>query len=148
MGKIKLVNGIEIEVTNVELVNGTLNISTTESTVEELHNIFANKENTSLITLLTDSGVESGYKTGFTSFAGITYDAEGVKTISLFQPKDTIEARLSNAEGRVGVAEKELSQVEAKVSNAETGLTQVEESISSLQEAVDILVLESLGVEA
>ena len=139
MSKIRLVDGTEITITNIELVKGNLNISTTELTVEELHSIFWNKENTSVIILLTDNGVETGYKTGFTSFAGITFDTEGVKTVILFQPKDTIEARLSDAEGRVAVTE-------TKVSDAQEELSQVENSITSLQEAVDILVFESLGL--
>ena len=109
MQKIKLVNGMIINVTSVELVHGVLRITTAEETaekltVEELADIFSDKSNTSLITLLTESGAESGYKTGFTSFAGIIYDAEGNKTVELFQPVDATEARISNAEGAANVA--------------------------------------------
>ena len=48
---------------------------------------------------MTESEKVSGYKTGFTSFAGIEYDENGNKTVELFQPKDVTESRLSNVEG-------------------------------------------------
>ena len=99
MTKIKLTNGVVIDASEVEVVNSTLRITTTEYTVEELAEIFSNKNNTSYITLMTESEKESGYKTGFTSFAGINYDADGNKTVELFQPKDVTESRLSYVEG-------------------------------------------------
>ena len=99
MTKIKLVDGTIINASNVEVVNGTLKITTTENTVEVLHKIFSDKSKTNLITLMTESEIETGYKAGFTSFAGITYDSEGNKTVELFQPKDVTESRLSNVEG-------------------------------------------------
>lgn len=99
MTKIKLTDGTIISASNVEVVNGTLKITTTENTVEELHKIFSDKSKTSLITLMTESEIETGYKTGFTSFAGINYDVDGNKTVELFQPKDVTENRLSNVEG-------------------------------------------------
>lgn len=99
MTKIKLTNGVVIDASNVEVVYGTLKITTTEYTVEELAEIFSNKNNTSYITLMTESEKVSGYKTGFTSFAGIKYDENGNKTVELFQPKDVTESRLSNVEG-------------------------------------------------
>lgn len=104
MTKIKLTNGTIINAETVELVNGTLKITTNEHTVEELAKLFSNKENTSLITLMTESSIESGYKEGFTSFAGITYDSEGLKTVELFQPKDVTEARISSAEATANLA--------------------------------------------
>lgn len=104
MTKVKLVNGIVLNAVSVELVNGVLKIATTDHTVEELAAMFADKSNTSLITLLTENEVESGFKTGFTSFAGITYGADGVKTVELYQPADVTEARLSNAEGAANAA--------------------------------------------
>ena len=99
MTKIKLVDGTIINASMVEVVNGVLKITTNEYSVEELAEIFQDKSKTNLITLMTESEKESGYKTGFTSFAGINYDADGNKTVELFQPKDVTESRLSNVEG-------------------------------------------------
>lgn len=99
MTKIKLVDGTIINASNVEVINGTLKITTNEYSVEELAEIFKDKNKTNLITLMTESEKESGYKTGFTSFAGINYDSDGNKTVELFQPKDVTESRLSYVEG-------------------------------------------------
>jgi hypothetical protein len=99
MTKIKLTNGTIISASTVEVVNGLLKITTNEYSVEELAEIFKDKNKTNLITLMTESEKETGYKTGFTSFAGINYDADGNKTVELFQPKDVTESRLSNVEG-------------------------------------------------
>ena len=115
MTKIKLVNGTIINADNVELVNGVLNISTTEKTVEELHEIFADKSNTSVIILMTESEVEIGYKTGFTSFAGIVYNPDETKTVELFQPADVTEARISNAEGAANAANNAATELEKTV---------------------------------
>lgn len=104
MTKVKLANGGFINASAVELIHGSLRITTTEHTVEELAAIFSDKSNTSLLTFLTESDVESGYKVGFTSFAGINYDSEGNKTVELFQPADVTEARISNAEGAAKAA--------------------------------------------
>lgn len=101
---IKLVDGTTINASSVELTNGVLRITTTDKTVEELAEIFSDKSKTNLITLLTETKAESGFKTGFTSFAGITYDAEGNKTVELFQPADVTEARISSAEGTANEA--------------------------------------------
>ena len=99
MTKIKLVDGTIISASTVEVVNGVLKITTNEYSVEELAEIFKDKSKTSYITLMTESEKVSGYKTGFTYFAGINYDADGNKTVELFQPKDVTESRLSNVEG-------------------------------------------------
>lgn len=117
MTKIKLTNGTIINADSVELTNGILKITTKELTVEELATLFSDKSNTSLITLMTEGGVESGYKTGFTSFAGINYGTDGSKTIELFQPKDVTESRLSNVEATANsvinsVTDVELAMVE------------------------------------
>lgn len=112
MTKIKLTNNIIINADNVDLTNGILKITTKESTVEELANIFSNKDNTNLITLMTEGGLETGYKTGFTSFAGINYDADGSKTVELFQPKDVTEARLSNVEANANSVANSITDVE------------------------------------
>ena len=53
---------------------------------------------------MTEADVECGYKTGFTSFAGIEYDADGVKTVELFQPVDVTEKRIADAEGKANQA--------------------------------------------
>ncbi len=111
MTKIKLTNGTVINADSVELKNGILMITTKELTVEELATLFSNKENTSLITLMTENGTESGYKTGFTSFAGINY-LDGVKTVELFQPKDVTEARLSNVEATTNTVASSVTDVE------------------------------------
>ena len=113
--KIKLVDGTVINAENVDLVKGTLEISTKDHTVEELAGIFSNKETTNCITLMTESGIETGIQTGFTSFAGIDYDSEGVKTVKLFQPVDASEARIANAEGAANQAISETAELEATV---------------------------------
>ncbi len=112
MTKIKLTNGTVINADSIELTNGILKITTKELTVEELATLFSDKSNTSLITLMTEGGVESGYKTGFTSFAGINYDADGTKTVELFQPKDVTEARLSNVEATANSVVNSVTDVE------------------------------------
>lgn len=99
MTKIKLVDGTIIDAVSVDLVNGVLEIATKANTVEGLAEIFSNKKNTSLITLMTVSEVETGFMTGFTSFAGIFYAEDGVKIVKMFQPIDATEARIANAEG-------------------------------------------------
>lgn len=121
MTKVKLANGTIINAEAVELVNGILKISTMESTVEELAELFSNKENTAFITFMTESGIESGFKTGFTSFAGINYDSEGAKTVSLYQPADVTEARVSNVEGTAQQANDKADELEATV-NALLGM--------------------------
>ena len=112
MTKIKLVNGAIVNASDVKVENGTLKISTADFTVEELANLFSDKENTNLIVLMTEADVECGYKTGFTSFAGIEYDANGVKTVELFQPVDVTEKRISDAEGTANVANEKTTVLE------------------------------------
>ena len=112
MTKVKLVDGTVINAETVELVDGALKISTTELTVEELVTLFSDKNNTSVITLMTESDIESGIKTGFTSFVGINYGAKGLKTIELLQPSDDIEARIANAEANAVLATSKVSEVE------------------------------------
>ena len=112
MTKIKLTNGIIINADSVDLTNGVLRITTSEFTVEELATLFSDKNNTSHIILMTESGLETGYKTGFTSFAGINYDADGTKTVELFQPKDVTEARLSNVEATTNTVASSITDVE------------------------------------
>ena len=112
MTKIKLTNGIIINADSVDLTNGVLRITTSEFTVEELATLFSDKNHTSHIILMTESGLETGYKTGFTSFAGINYDADGTKTVELFQPKDVTEARLSNVEATTNTVASSITDVE------------------------------------
>ena len=112
MTKIKLTNGTVINAESVDLTNGILRITTKEHTVEELATLFSDKSNTSLITLMTEGGAETGYKTGFTSFAGINYDVDGAKTVELFQPKDVTEARLSNVEATTNSVASSVTDVE------------------------------------
>lgn len=101
MTKIKLTDETIIDASSVVLVEGVLKITTSDLTVEELAALFKDKEKTATIMLLTESGIVSGYKEGFTSFAGINYDADGVKTVELLQPADDTEARLAKVEGIV-----------------------------------------------
>lgn len=122
MTKIKLVDGTIINVENVDIVKGTLKIVTTEKTVEELHELFSNKENTARMVLMTESEVECGYQEGFTSFAGIEYDVNGVKTVNMFQPVDVTEARLSKAEGHIA--------------NVQAGLTETNAELNKMAEAI------------
>ena len=133
MTKIKLVNGIIINASRVELVKGVLKITTTDFTVEELAALFENKDNTNYISLLTESGEESGFKTGFTSFAGIIYDSNGAKTVELFQPKDVIEARLSVVEGNANSAI-------AVAENASIKASELEEQNLELASTVDSIL--------
>lgn len=114
MAIIKLVDGTLISASKVELVNGVLQITTSDLTVEELAALFKDKSKTNLITLLTESGKESGFKEGFTSFAGINYDTEGNKTVELFQPADVTEARISNAESTANLANATAESASAK----------------------------------
>lgn len=111
MTKIKLVDNTIINTKSVELINGVLRISTTELTVEELANIFSDKEKTNLITLMTESEIETGFQTGFTSFAGVVYDAEGNKIVALYQPVDASEQRIANAEGTSNLAMAEVNEL-------------------------------------
>lgn len=112
MTKVKLVNGAIINALEVKMENGFLKITTEENTVEELAELFANKENTNLITFMTETEIESGFKVGFTSFLGINYDADGVKTVELAQPIDVTEARLSTLEGLATALEERVLVVE------------------------------------
>lgn len=112
MTKIKLTDGTIINASTVEVVNGTLKITTAEHTVEELDALFSDKSKTNHIVLMTESGKETGYKTGFTSFAGIIYNPDKTKTIELFQPKDVTEARVANAEGTANLANEKAAEVE------------------------------------
>ena len=111
MTKIRLVDGTIVNASSVELVAGVLKITTLDSTVEELAGVFSDEENIALLTFLTESGIETGYRTGFTSFAGIDYDAAGNKTIKLFQPMDLPEARVVTAEGTAYKAMQETTEL-------------------------------------
>ena len=115
MTKVKLADGTIINASAVELDRGVLKITTSDDTVEALAELFSDKEKTSLITLLTESEIETGYKKGFTSFAGIDYDADGAKTIALFQPVDVTEARVSSAEGTANLANDKADELEETV---------------------------------
>ena len=112
MTKIKLVDGTIIDAVEVVVKSGILKITTEDHTVEELAEIFSDKEKTSLIVLMTPSGIECGYKKGFTSFAGIDYDADGLKTVELFQPVDVTEKRLSDVEGSVVQVTDDTAEIE------------------------------------
>ena len=115
MTKVKLVNGAIINALEVKMENGFLKITTEENTVEELADLFSDKEKTNLITLMTEAGTECGFKVGFTSFVGIEYDANGVKTVAMIQPADVTETRISNAEGTINLVNEEVSELESTV---------------------------------
>lgn len=127
MTKIKLTDETIIECSNVEVVNGVLKITTNEYSVEELSEIFKDKNKTNLITLMTESEKVSGYKTGFTSFAGINYDAEGNKTVELFQPKDVTEARIANAEAAANMVNEKVSSIETDITDVQLALVELYE---------------------
>ena len=150
MTKVKLLNGTIISAQTVELVEGVLKITTTEHTVEELAEMFSDKENTNLITLMTESEIESGFQTGFTSFAGILYGADGLKTVQLFQPADVTESRISNAEGVANAANsmaesakttaessnQMVSDLSTKNSDLESELTDTQIAVAELAELI------------
>ena len=150
MTKIKLVDGTIIDASSVELVSGTLKITTTEKTVEELAEIFKNKDNVNLITLLTGSGKESGYKTGFTSFGGIMYNEDDSKTVELFQPVDVTEARLSNVEGNTNLVNEKtvmLEEQNAALSAQNEVLAEQNEVIAATLDSLLTDVIPTLMVE-
>lgn len=130
MTKIKLTDGTIINASNVEVVKGVLKITTTELTVKELAELFSDKEKTNLITLMTESEIETGYKTGFTSFAGIIYGSDQSKTVELFQPVDVTEARIANAEGVANLTSAEIKKLTEEISNAQLALCEVYELMS------------------
>lgn len=140
MGKIKLANGTELNVTNVELVKGVLKISTNDLTVEKLATLFSNKDNTCFINLLTDNREESGYKKGFTSFAGISYGTDGVKTVELYQPVDATELRISNAEATASEASSIASVANSVADVANATANNASEQAVLLAEQADVLI--------
>lgn len=139
MEKIKFSDGTLINITAIEQVNGVLKITTPDHTVEELAEIFKDKSKTSLITILTESEQESGFKTGFTSFAGIMYGAEGEKTVELFQPADVTEARVSNAEGVAHVANNTATEAVNAAAAAEQTANTANEVALSATDAAEVL---------
>lgn len=136
MTKVKLVDKTIINATEVKIENGILKISTVFSSVEELAEMFVNKENTNLITFLTETEIESGFKVGFTSFLGINYDADGVKTVELAQPVDVNEARISNAEGLANQSLAKATELEKKVVVLEEGQEIQDGAIVELAEII------------
>ena len=132
MDKTKLSNGTVLNISNIEVVYGALKISTPDFTVEELAELFSAKENTALITIMTAAEQATGYKTGFTSFSGIQYDADGTKTIELFQPVDVTEQRLSNAESNIILANEAASNASAKADGTDAKVSSLEETINTL----------------
>ena len=136
MTKVKLVNGVIINALEVKMENGFLKITTEENTVEELAELFADKENTNLITLMTETEIESGFKVGFTSFVGIEYDANGVKTVELMQPSDVTEARISNAEGLANQSLETAKALEERVVVVEEGQEIQDGAIIELAEII------------
>lgn len=136
MTKIKLVDGTIVNAREVKLENGILKISTTENTVEELAELFLNKGNISLITFLTETDIESGFKIGFTSFIGITYDEDGTKTIELAQPTDVTEARISNLEGLTNQSLTKATELEERVVIVEEGQEIQDGAIVELAEII------------
>lgn len=100
MTKIKLVTGEIIACESVEIIGSVLHFTIKDKmTSEELAVLFKDKEKTSNIIFLTESGKVSGNREGFTSYAGQNIDENGVITVLLIQPRDVTEARISSAEG-------------------------------------------------
>lgn len=147
MTKIKLVDNTIINAVDVEVVKGILKITTTEHTVEELAALFSDKEKNNLITLMTESEVETGYKIGFTSFAGITYGADGLKTIELFQPVDNVEARIANLEGIANLASIEANLASTKADSASAEARNLTREVTDTQLAIAELAELVIGGE-
>lgn len=149
MTKIRLATGEIITCEDVELMYGVLKISTKEKTVEELAALFSDKEKTSCITLLTESGKEAGFKVGFTTFAGIQYGADGIKTIEMAQPADVTEARLSSAAGEaaaaVAMAEHAATEAQEAREKADTVQTSLDTAITELTMALAATAQETTG---
>jgi chromosome segregation ATPase len=139
MTKIKLVDGTIINASNVEVVNGTLKITTADFSVEELAELFGNFENTNYITLLTEGDKECGYKAGFTSFAGIVYDAEGNKTVELFQPRDVSEAKIASAAAVANMVNEKIALVETDLTDTKVALSDTEIRISNAESNVSMV---------
>lgn len=136
MEKVKLTSGLTLDIDNIYIVDGTLEIVFAPQlthTVEELVEIFSDKSATSHIVILTESGKESGFKTGFTSFAGIRYTADGYTIVELFQPKDVTEQRISKAEGAAHAAE---NAAESVVYETSKQYAQLEEQNAMLIECI------------
>lgn len=129
MTKIKLVDGTIINASSVEMVRSALHITTAEHTVEELAEIFANETNTNYIILMTESGKECGYRKGFTSFSGINYDADGNKTVELFQPANVTEARLANAEANANMANATTEALAVEVTDTQIAIAELAEML-------------------
>ena len=119
---ILLADGTIIHASEVDLSNGILRITTNDLPVEELAALFSDKSKTSLIKMLTESGMESGYEVGFTSFAGIQYGADGLKTVALFQPVDELEHRVSETEAATAMTADELVKTNVKVADVDATL--------------------------
>lgn len=130
MTKIKLVDGTIINASKVEMSHGgALHITTAEHTVEELAEIFANESNTNLITLMTESEKECGYRIGFTSFSGINYDTDGNKTVELFQPANVTEARIANAEATANMANMSAYNLATEVTDTQMAIAELAEML-------------------
>lgn len=140
MSKIKLVDGTTINIVFMEVVNGVLRIVTSEKTVEELAQLFNDKDNVCNITMLSDDDEEIGYKTGFTSFSGIQYDADRNKTIELFQPVDITEIRISNAEGVANSASAVANSASAVASEANNKSLELEAQNAMLSATLDSIL--------
>ena len=130
MTKVKLVDGTILNASAVELASGVLKITTSEHSVEELAELFLNKENISLITLMTESEIESGFKKGFTSFSGISYNPEGVKTVELFQPVDEMESRVANVEAENSELALENSTLASEITDTQVAVAELAEIIA------------------
>lgn len=145
MTKIKLADGTILICDSVELIHGVLKINTKEKSVEELATIFSDKSKTNNIIFLTESDKESGYKTGFTSFAGITYNPDGAKVIELFQPADVTEARISQAEGKantsVATVERAVETADMATLEAKNASTKADTVQANLDSAVTELTM-------
>lgn len=132
MQKIKLTSGTILTATFMELADGILSMSFADKTVEELAILFNDKSNTSRIMILTDEEEEVGFEAGFTSFAGITYDGNGVKTVRLFQPADATEVRISQAESAANAAIEAAQKANAATKELETLNATLTETLDSI----------------
>lgn len=60
MQLIQLLDGSIVGIESIETINGNLEIVIADKTAEEIQGMFQNKANLSVISLLTDSGIQSG----------------------------------------------------------------------------------------
>jgi hypothetical protein len=113
MQKIKLVDGKVYEIKSIEIVKGNLEIVIADMTAEEVQEIFSDKANLSTITMLTESGEESGAQYGFVCYSGL-YMSDNEKRVILTKEADKDAERITSAEARAVAALARVEELEAE----------------------------------